>query len=132
MTRSRLTARKAGSWFERIVADYLCEYVDDRIDRRVKTGNKDRGDVGGVRAFKGGRVVVECKDRGGIVEIGAWLNETETERGNDDAEIGVVVAKRRGKAHPGDQVVLMTLRDLVALLTGERPQDDLYARKRAI
>jgi hypothetical protein len=132
MTRSRLTARKAGSWFERCIADYLAEYVDDRIDRKVKTGNKDRGDVGGVRAFKGGRVVVECKDRGGIFEVGAWLTEAEIERGNDDAEIGLVVAKRRGRAHPGDQVVMMTLRDLVALLTGERPADELYVRGRAV
>lgn len=132
MTRSRMTARKAGPWFERIVADYLKHYVDERIDRRVKTGNKDRGDVGGVRMFKGGRVVVECKDRGGIVEIGAWLGETEIERGNDDAEIGVVVAKRRGHGHPGDQIVIMTLRDLVGLLTGERPDDESYVRKAAV
>ena len=77
-------------------------------------------------------MVVECKDRGGIVEIGVWLAEAEIERGNDDAEIGVVVAKRRGKAHPGDQVVLMTLRDLVALLTGERPDDAAYIRGQAV
>lgn len=131
MTRSRMTARKAGPWFERTTADYLNYFVDDRIDRRVKTGSKDRGDIGGVRAFKGGRLVVECKDRGGIYEIGSWLTETEIERLNDDAEIGVVVAKRRGKLHPGDQVVIMTLRDLVALLTGERPDDELYSRKAA-
>lgn len=131
MTRSRLSARKAGPWFERCIADYLKTFVDDRIDRRVKTGNKDRGDIGNVRAFKGGRVVVECKDRGGIVEIGNWLGEAEIERGNDDAEIGVVVAKRRGRAHPGEQIVIMTVRDLVALLTGERPADELYVRKTA-
>jgi hypothetical protein len=33
----------------------------------------------------------------------------------------VVVVKRRATADPGDQVVLMTMRDLVALLTGVRP-----------
>jgi hypothetical protein len=43
------------------------------------------------------------------------------ERGNDDALIGAVVAKRRGTTDPGDQVVFMTLRDFAALLTGERP-----------
>jgi hypothetical protein len=132
MTRSRLTARKAGPWFERIIADYLAHFVDDRIDRRVKTGNKDRGDVGGVRAFKSARVVVECKDYGGVIDVGTWLGEAEIERGNDDAAIGLVIAKRRGRAHPGDQIVLMTVRDLVALLTGERPGDEFYVRKQAI
>ena len=35
----------------------------------------------------------------------------------------MVVAKRRGIANAGDQVVMMTVRDLVALLTGVRPQE---------
>jgi hypothetical protein len=43
------------------------------------------------------------------------------DRESGDADVGLVVAKRRGTADPGDQYVLMTLRDLVALLTGERP-----------
>lgn len=33
----------------------------------------------------------------------------------------MAVAKRRGTTDPGDQFVLMTVRDLVALMTGERP-----------
>ena len=38
MTRSRASARAAGTRFERAVADYLATHVDDRIDRRVGTG----------------------------------------------------------------------------------------------
>ena len=41
MTRSRASARAAGSRFERVVADWLAAHVDDRIDRRVKTGAKE-------------------------------------------------------------------------------------------
>ncbi len=119
MTRSRVSARQAGSKFERATADYLASEVDDRIDRRVKTGNKDRGDVGGLRAH-GSRVTVECKDTSKI-EVGTFLAEVEVERGNDDGLAGVVVAKRRGKRDPADALVLMTLRDLVALITGVRP-----------
>ena len=48
------------------------------------------------------------------------MEETERERLNDDAGICIVVAKRRGTTAPGDQFVLMTLADLVALLTGNR------------
>lgn len=121
MSRSRASARQAGSRFERLVADYLAEHVDDRIDRRVKTGAKDRGDVAGVRHM-GGRVVIETKD---VTRWspGEWLREAEVERGNDDAIAGLVVAKRHGKGKPAEQVVLMTLADLVALLTGVRPVD---------
>lgn len=111
---------KKGSAFERLVADCLAAHVDDRIDRRVKTGNKDRGDIGGVRHM-GGKVVVETKNYGGRFLVGPWLNEAEIERGNDDAIAGIVVVKRRAVANPLDQAVFMTLRDLVALLTGERP-----------
>ena len=120
MTRNRASAKAAGARFERSVADWLAEHVDDRIDRRVKTGAKDKGDVAGVRHM-GQRVVLECKDRGGQLFVGPWLNETDIERGNDDALAGAVIAKRRGTTDPGDQIVLMTLRDFAALLTGSRP-----------
>lgn len=131
MTRSRKSARAAGTRFERAVADYLAAHVDERIDRRVKTGAKDKGDIGGVllphRDCDGAicgcgtrRVVLECKDHARL-ELAAWVNEAEAERINDDARIGLVIHKRRGTADPGDQYVTTTLRDLVAILTGERP-----------
>lgn len=118
MARSRASAKAAGTRHERAVADYLAQHVDDRIDRRVKAGSKDRGDIGGVRHL-GARVVVECKNTSRL-DVGTWLREAEVERGNDDATVGLVVAKRHGKGAPADQLVLMTLGDLVALLTGSR------------
>lgn len=121
MTRSRASARAAGTRAERAVADYLRDQLDDdRIDRRVKSGAKDRGDIGGVRAPLGGRVVIEVKDTT-ITALGEWIRETEAERGNDDAIVGVIVHKRRGKGDPADWYVTATLRDLVALLGGDRP-----------
>lgn len=117
--RSRQSAKRAGARFEQAVAAYLAEHVDDRIERRASNGARDRGDITGLRHM-GRRVVVECKDTTRW-EPSAWLAEAETERGNDDAAAGIVVAKRRGKADPADAVVLMSLADLVALLTGERP-----------
>lgn len=118
MGRSLASAKAAGTRFERLVADALAAHVDDRIDRRVKTGNKDRGDVGGLRAH-GQRVVVECKDVARL-NLSGWVDEADVERGNDDALAGIVVHKRRGHGDPLDQYVTTTLRDLVALLTGER------------
>lgn len=122
-TRNRASARKAGARFERQVADYLAHQLDDdRIDRRAKTGAKDRGDITGLRHM-GARVVIECKDTTRW-EPSTWLTEAETERGNDDAAAGLVVAKRRGKADPGDAVVLLTLRDLTALMRGAPPRSE--------
>lgn len=120
MTRSMASAKAAGARFERLIADYLAEHVDDRVDRRVKTGGKDKGDIAGLRHM-GGRIVLELKDYGGRYLLGPWLREADIERGNDDAMVGAVVIKRRGTTDPGDQVVAMTLRDFIALMTGERP-----------
>lgn len=119
MSRSRVTARKAGAAFERVVADYLADHVDDRIDRRVKTGAADKGDITGLR-IHGQRVVIECKDVA-RTDLSGWIREADIERGNDDALSGFVVHKRRGTTDAGDQYVTGTLRDLVALMTGARP-----------
>lgn len=120
MSRTNASARAAGARFERLVADYLARHVSEFIDRRVKTGARDKGDLAGVRAH-GQRVVVEVKDYGGRFLIGPWLREVETERVNDDAVAGLVVIKRRGVGDPGAQAVVTTVRDLAALLTGTRP-----------
>lgn len=119
MSRTRESAKAAGSTFERQVADYLATHVDDRIDRRVKTGAKDRGDIAGLRHM-GERVVVECKNTMKLA-LGPWATEAEAERGNDDAVAGVIAHKRHGKGDPADQWITMTLRDFVALLNGVRP-----------
>lgn len=123
MSRNRNSAKAAGRWLERVTAEYLARHLgDDRIERRRQTGAKDRGDIAGIR-YHGGRVVVECKEYGGRLLPGPWMNEAEAERGNDDALAGFVVAKRRATTNPGDQYVVMTLRELVALMTGTRPDE---------
>ena len=119
MTRNRASAKKAGTWLETTITNHLAKHVDDRIERRTKNGAKDRGDIGGLRHM-GGRIVIECKEYGGRLMPGPWTAEAETERGNDDALAGLVIAKRRGTTRAGDQFVLMTVDDLTALLTGNR------------
>ncbi|PKV80886.1 hypothetical protein [Nocardia fluminea] len=123
MSRSRASAKKAGTRHETATAAYLARHLDDRIERRARTGAKDRGDLSGVRAPGGGRIVVECKDTVRI-DLAGWARETETERRNDDALVGVVVHKRHGVGDPGAQWVTCTLADFVALLTGTRPEED--------
>lgn len=120
MSRSRASAKAAGARLERQVADYLAEHVDDRIDRRVKTGALDKGDIGGLRVH-GQRVVIECKNVAKL-SLGPWAREAEQERINDGALAGVVAHKRHGEGAAGDQWVSMTLADFVAIITGLRPE----------
>lgn len=125
MSRTRASAKKAGTEFERQIADYLAMALDDdRIDRRVKSGAKDRGDIGGVRT-RGHRVTVECKSVLSRVDLAGWVKESHIEAGNDGALLGIVAHKRRGRTDPADQWVTMAMGDLVALLTGE-PQEGRY------
>ena len=121
MARSRASAKKAGTSFETLVANYLALHVDDRVERRRLSGLGDRGDISGLRHM-GERVVIETKNYGGQLKPTEWTEEAHIEAGNDDALVGIVVAKRRGTSNPGEQWVLMTLADLVALLTGENPE----------
>lgn len=126
MARSPKSAKSAGTSFETLMTGYLrTQLNDDRIERRARNGSKDRGDIGGVRCLGGGRVVLECKDRAGKYAgyLGQWLLETHKERNNDDAIVGIVLAKRLGTRVPGEQYVIMTAADLVALITGERPNE---------
>jgi hypothetical protein len=119
MTRNHQSARAAGARFERQIADYLAtELDDDRIDRRPKTGAKDRGDIGGLRVH-GQRLVAECKNTTRLA-LPEWTAEARVEAGNDDALTGVVIHKRHGVGDPGRQWVAMELRDLVCLITGQR------------
>lgn len=120
-TRSRQSARRAGSKWEKAVAAYMAYRLDDdRIEQRVKYGKKDRGDITGVR-FNGRRVVLECKNRKEMNERGA-LREAETERGNDDADFGVAVLKFEGIGMEfetmGQHEVVMTLDTFLAFLAG--------------
>jgi hypothetical protein len=96
---------------------------DDRIDRRVKTGSKDRGDIGGVRSPFGERVAVEVKDTARLA-LGSWMNELETEKGNDDAPVGIIVHKRvgYGATRIGGSYVTMTLDDFLRIIGGPDPE----------
>jgi hypothetical protein len=119
VTRNRSSAKAAGTRFERSIADYLAENLDDRIDRKVRTGAADRGDIGGVR-IGSQRLAVECKDCSRM-DLPSWTREAAAEAHNDGALLGVVISKRRGTTDPGAQWVHMTLDDLIALIKASTP-----------
>ncbi|OZC62338.1 hypothetical protein CH304_00335 [Rhodococcus sp. 15-649-1-2] len=115
MPRNRASAKKAGTQFERQIADALALHIDDRIDRRVKTGTKDKGDIAGLR-MRGHRIVIECKNCA-TQSLPAWTREAHLEAHNDDALAGLVIHKRHRNNNPLDQWVTMTVADLIALIT---------------
>ena len=119
IARSRQSAKAAGGKFERDIADHLAAILDDRIDRRVKTGAKDKGDIANVRDSHNNRIVIECKN---VIQtaLPQWIKEAHREAENDSALVGVVVSKRHGNGKPGDQWVHMTVDDLVLLLRGQK------------
>lgn len=116
MSRTRNTAKQAGARFERLIADHLRDNLDDRIDRRVKTGAADKGDIANVRDSHNRRIVLETKDYGGRVHLAEWVKEAHAEAENDDAHVGLVIAKRRGTTDPGKQWAIMEVEDLIKLL----------------
>ena len=117
MARNRNSAKQAGARFERIIADFLRDNLDDHIDRRIKTGAKDCGDIANVRDSHNRRIVIEAKDYGGKLNLPQWAKEAHQEAENDGAHVGLVIAKRRGTTDPADQWVAMTVNDLIQLLT---------------
>lgn len=114
MTRTRASAKAAGSSFERLMADFFASEVDDRIDRRVTTGSADKGDLGGIRVGSH-RVVVECKNTSRI-NLAGWYAEVEAEAINDGAAFKFVTFKRHGVSDPSRQWVLMTAADVAWIL----------------
>jgi hypothetical protein len=124
MSRSRSSAKQAGTEFEKDFAEFAARRLgDDRIERRARNGKNDRGDITGIRTVTGERVVVECKDVAKL-SLGTWVREAEVEKGNDDATVAVVAHKRRGYGPKkfGGTYITMTAEDLMILL-GADPED---------
>ena len=108
--------RAKGTSFETLIVNYLSERLgDDRIMRMPLHGKADRGDIAGIRTVLGEKVAVEVKNHTKL-ELGMWITEAETERGNADAGMCVVVHKRVRKGRAEDQYVTLTVADFAVLL----------------
>lgn len=101
MTRSRASAKQAGTRWESAIVDYLASRGWRHAERRAKTGALDKGDITGVPG-----VVIEAKDVAKIT-LAEFLREAQVEAENAGALVGAAWIKRRGKASPGDAYVVM-------------------------
>lgn len=82
-------AKAKGTAAETAVATYLNTW-GWLAERRALSGAVDKGDIAGLPG-----VVVEVK-AGARLCIPQWLAETETERVNADASVGLLVVKPKG------------------------------------
>lgn len=118
MSRTRRSAKQAGATFERAIADHLRNTLNTpTIDRKTRTGIRDTGDIANVTDSHDRLIAIECKNYGGKLNPPQWLREAEGERKNYNAEVGIVIAKRRGTTNPEEQYVLMDVKTLTKLLT---------------
>jgi Holliday junction resolvase len=95
-----------------VAALQACGWPD--ADRLTLSGKHDRGDVTLGRAG-GQRVVIEVKDHKRL-DLAGWVDEAGAEATNVNAEVAVVVHKRRGKGDPADWYATLTVAELLWLL----------------
>lgn len=82
-------SKQKGTLAETAVADFLRKTFT-AVERRTLSGKNDKGDIAGVPGC-----VIEVKNQRSY-KIHEWMKETETERANAKAEIGLLVIKPNG------------------------------------
>jgi hypothetical protein len=112
-------SKAKGTAAETAVVQYLQAAGFAQTERRALNGNLDRGDIAGIPG-----VVIEVKNCA-RQELPAWVAEAELERDNDNATLGVVWHKRRGKGNPADWFVTMSGAQFAALLREQQGLDAL-------
>ena len=96
---------------ETAVADYLRQTFP-AVERRALSGVNDKGDISNVPGC-----VIEVKNQRSY-KIHEWMKETETERLNAGAEIGVLVIKPNGVgvAHTNNWWAVVSLETITRLI----------------
>jgi len=117
-------AKQKGTLAETAVAEFL-KQTFPAVERRTLAGKNDKGDIAGVPGC-----VVEVKNQRSY-KIHEWMKETETERLNADAELGILVIKPNGVGVANVSqwwavVSLETITKLVEELSAKRLQSPTY------
>lgn len=118
-------SKARGTQFESSVAEYLKLVLDQpQIERRALHGSTDMGDVYRIFGQNGLEGVAECKDHRSVTDslVERWRAQTLSERDEAEADFGLLVIHRRGKAAKwtsasfGENVVQVTIGDLLKLM----------------
>lgn len=119
-----------GTAFTTAVIRYLHTDGFGQAELRNQAGANDKGDITGMPGIviecKGGKAAEDASD----AQVAAWLAETERERANARADVGLLVTKRRaiGAARAGQWWAHMTLHTVIDLTGINRPLPDDVAR----
>lgn len=122
-------SKQVGTTAETAVVRYLRTHGWPHAERRALAGAQDLGDITGtpglVWEVKSGRAAEQASD--GL--IANWLAETEAERRNATADLGVLVTKRSGygPSRAGAWWAHVDLSTLTTLLRGRLPLTDTLA-----
>lgn len=111
--------KKKGTWMETTAANYGNRRLGGKdIHRAALAGSADKGDLHGLK-MRGKPVVIECKNCAKY-DIPGWLEEAEIERGNADAEFGIVLfhLKGVGEKRFGENAVVMTYDTFLGMVAG--------------
>jgi hypothetical protein len=117
--------RAIGTAAETAVVRALRAHGFPHAERRSLKGTLDQGDVTGTPGLcwevKGGHAAWTASDR----DIDAWLAETETERRNAAADVGILVVQRKGVGADNAHRwwAIMRLGDMLALRNPGTPPD---------
>lgn len=105
-------AKAKGTAAESAVVTYLAGHGFPHAERRALAGVNDLGDITGIPAL-----VMEVKNQR-TYKFPAWIEETEIERVNADADIGVLIVKPVGvgATRVGDWWGVLPLSSMIALL----------------
>lgn len=103
-------SKAKGTQAESAIANTLRANGFPHVERRALSGVNDKGDITGIPG-----VVIEIKNVA-TMKLAEWVDETEVERGNADADVAACWHKRKGKGDPLDWYVTMTGAQFVALL----------------
>ena len=101
MTRSRATARAAGTRWETEIVRALVDAGWPNAERRRLAGSEDKGDIAGVIG-----VCIEAKNTNRLDLAGA-MKEARREGFNAGAVVSVAWLKRRGKQSAEDGYVVL-------------------------
>jgi hypothetical protein len=109
-------SKDIGTRAETAVVRYLRAHGFPHAERRALTGTQDQGDITGTPGVCW--EVKAWKRPAGDGQITAWLAETETERINARADVGVLVVRRAGVGDPnaGRWWAIMPIHDLEHIL----------------
>ena len=101
------SGRKGAAW-ETEVERYLAD-IFPSVERRVKNGRWDRGDISGIP-----NVVIEAKAER-VIDLPGYLRELEVEKVNAGADFGFVFVKNR-RHGVGAGYAVMSVEDARSLL----------------